>query len=206
MCESTFGIFNLKYKVNFICLLSAHLWQLIFIALQSVTNPTSIEKETTIPSSPSKTLRKRALSPDAVILAQRLLISYAETNQPSTVARCLPSYDSSSAYASETPPSDLIDSAIGEESMCIPKSRHCWSMLAPGFTSAKAMAGIRTTEKNSTRRLSEAPEFESTFRDQVIGADAWPILAWLLLLFERDERTSENGGKSGLIAIRYACV
>jgi hypothetical protein len=139
--------------------------------------------------SPSKYTKKHVPSAVAIQSAQRLLMSYAITNSPSTLAHALPSYEKAD---------ELIDMAYGEsviaaEVACIPKARHCWEILMDGFTQRQKRALPTPKGKGKNRTHTFEVPFQSEGR-AAVGSNSWPVLDWLLLIFEQDELQTKARG------------
>ncbi|KAG5647233.1 hypothetical protein DXG03_000768 [Asterophora parasitica] len=167
----------------------SHIRQLVYIALQPEVPPAVNEMVYTDVPSPSKSaLKKRIPSGHAVMAARRLLSSYAVTNLPQTLARALPSYDD--PRIDQPPPrSDgSLESVIGPQSMCIPNAKSCWNILAEGFTQKGQNFSLPSRKgKKRTKNHADSDDEPMSETNDIVGPDAWPILDWLLLLFEQDE-------------------
>ena len=170
---------------------SSHIHQLIYLSLQPLPTYSSVNDalNSEIPSSPSKYTKKHVISAAAIQSAQRLLVSYAITNSPSTLAYALPSYEKAD---------ELIDvvygeSVIGAEAACIPKARHCWEILMEGFTQRQKRVLLTPKGKGKNRTHM----FEQPFQPEgraAVGTNSWPVLDWLLLIFEQDELQTKARG------------
>lgn len=174
---------------------SSHIRQLLYIALQP-EHPPSIHEIVIadVPPSPSKAiLKKRMPSGAAVLAARRLLNSFIITNSPEAIGAALPSYDDPRKDESATRAGDdgSLESVIGPQSMCISRAESCWSILAEGFTQR---GQTFTMSSNNEKKRSHLDEDDSTnnFENVVVGDEAWPTLAWLILLFEQDELQTQS--------------
>ncbi|RDB22166.1 hypothetical protein Hypma_010585 [Hypsizygus marmoreus] len=176
----------------------SHIRQLIYISLQPEHPPAGndVVNAADGPSSPSKmALRKRVPSGAAVPAAHRLLMSYALTNSPETIAGALPRYDDPRRDEPTPTADDSLESAIGPESMCIPKAKCCWSFLAEGFTQRQRR--VFSTPRGKGKKRAHVFEEESveTLTDvAVVGEHSWAVLDWILLLFEQDEMLTAARG------------
>ncbi|KAJ7045708.1 hypothetical protein C8F04DRAFT_1025631 [Mycena alexandri] len=157
---------------------AAHIRQLLFMALYSAAE-TRPDKLVDPAASPSKKQKKSYLlpSPAAVLAAQQLLVSFTTTNSPATVIRAL--------RPSDAEPEDDNECFVATESLCISRSKNCWQILAEGFLDRNppifsAAKGRRDTSNSLSE--TQAP----------VGETAWPVLHWLLLVFERDERENKT--------------
>jgi len=170
----------------------SHLHQLIYLSLQplptSAADKFSETSNSEIPSSPSKSTKKHLPSAVAIQSAQRLLMSFAVTNSPSTLAQALPSYEKDGSGIV-----DYGDSVIGAEAACIPNARHCWDILMEGFTQRQRRMLPTPKGKGKNRTHTFEEPFQTEGR-AVVGENSWSVLDWLLLVFEQDELQTEARG------------
>lgn len=168
----------------------SHIRQLIYIALQPVKQVT----DGNVPLSPSKkmALKNRVPSGDAVEGARRLLISFARTNLPETLAGALPCCDDPSNV--ENMENDSLESVIGVEALSIKMAKSCWNILAEGFKQQKEY--VSPVRRRNPKRISsrEDPEEDIMIEDAAVGENAWSVLEWLLVLFEQDELSAVGRG------------
>ena len=136
--------------------------------------------------------------------AQRVLFSFLATNSPGSLFRALPRYSLDDAAGNNLLPglgdnSHDEDSLIARESLCLKDCRNCWAILKEGFIQRKKLVPQDARKK----RGRGAYDVEDAALDQgndtpaVVAEYAWPILQWLLSLFEKDELLSsqKSGGK-----------
>ncbi|KAF9222564.1 hypothetical protein BS17DRAFT_809244 [Gyrodon lividus] len=188
---------------------AVHIRQLLYIALFPPPPLTGdlINEHEQVPPSPVKgpstkqksTLPKASLSPSLVAseAAQRLLLSFLSTNSPKSLFRALPRYPLNNAIGNimlPQPSNDEHDedSVIARESLCIKDCRNCWAILKGGFIQRKrllplAQDGGRKRGRNTYTIENVDLEYGSTSQPAIIAEHAWPVLDWLLLLFEKDE-------------------
>ena len=207
--------------------LRSHLRQLIYIALQPTTPtlPLTVAGQSrggdSPPCSPSKVSlknRSRIPSKTAIEAAQRLLISYALTNNPETVAAALPSCDDRRNVDGGVD-RDLVESMIGKETMCVQRAKSCWKLLMEGYTARGRgrgnVLGSPGKGKGKDRAAYDSDEEDTGHFDEeedaVVGEDAWPVLEWLLVLFEQDEllTVGRGLGESSLrpsIVVTNSCI
>ncbi|KIK99059.1 hypothetical protein PAXRUDRAFT_30748 [Paxillus rubicundulus Ve08.2h10] len=185
---------------------AAHIRQLLYIALFPPPPPTGdqISEHDQVPISPVKgsptkqkqTLPKLSLSPSVAAseAAQRLLMSFLSTNSPESLFRTLPGYPPNSAVGTPEPRSDDHDedSVIAQESFCIKDCRDCWAILKGGFIPRKKLLPL--ARDGGRKRSRNAYEIEDVSlqngvpaQPSIIAEHAWPVLDWLLFLFEKDE-------------------
>ncbi|KAI0358469.1 hypothetical protein OH77DRAFT_1420857 [Trametes cingulata] len=190
-----------------------HIRQLIYIALYP---PPSIDDEVEEevlklgPGSPSKLLSRRqktsvAPSPRASAAAYDVLMKYARTNTPASLACALPSYPENA----NVPPvngSRTEDSYIAHEALRIERARCCWEILKEGFVRRDGGEAISSPRKPRARRTTRSRDDdddgwggEDSESPAPVSEHAWGVLRWIITLFERDEAEVEQGGQ-----VRYS--
>ncbi|KAF7782347.1 hypothetical protein Agabi119p4_1723 [Agaricus bisporus var. burnettii] len=149
-----------------------HLRQLIYISLQSMQEPTvEYDIDTSVQMSPSKLVKQRQqqilsnlIPAKAVVDAQRLLMAYIRTNSPSVLSRALPRRRS-----------PLVSSGLNEGDSMIAKR-----------ASALPSASHRSTRQS--RRYGTPNDINPvTTPATIVSESAWPLLNWLVSIYERDE-------------------
>ncbi|KAF8844655.1 hypothetical protein BDN67DRAFT_894529 [Paxillus ammoniavirescens] len=185
---------------------AAHIRQLLYIALFPPPPPTGdqINEHDQVPTSPVKgspakqkqTLPKLSLSPSVVAseAAQRLLMSFLSTNSPESLIRALPRYPLNNTVGTSEPRNDDHDedSVIAQESLCIKDCRNCWAILKDGFIPRKKLLplahdGRRKRARNTYEIEDVNLEDGVPTQPSIVAEHAWPVLDWLLSLFEKDE-------------------
>ncbi|KAF9244949.1 hypothetical protein BU15DRAFT_41638 [Melanogaster broomeanus] len=183
---------------------AAHIRQLIYIALfppPPLTGDRVNEHEHPPPSpvkgSPTKqkhALPNASLSPSVVAseAAQRLLLSFLSTNSPESLFRALPKYPLHNDRPEPGSDEHDEDSVIARESLCIKDCRNCWAILKGGFIPRKRLFSLAQDGRRKRGRdiyaLDDVDlENESTTQPAIVAEHAWPVLGWLLSLFEKDE-------------------
>lgn len=215
-----------KHKPCFIELTSpfrSHIRQLLYIALYPPPLPLAINekgkekeaKEPFEPTTPSKSTVKQAqrspLVPSlrATEAALRVLVSFAITNSPGSLARALPeclNVSDWNAKLTEVDENLEEDSYIAREAMCIKEARHAWAILREGLIQRKTAAPTIPKGKGKKRRRDYEYVEEEEIRFDgdgvaplaIVAEHAWPILDWLLMVFESDELITEKSGLSEL--------
>jgi hypothetical protein len=156
--------------------------------------------DSSVQASPSKLVKQRQqqlasnlISAKAVVDAQRLLMAYTRTNAPSVLSRALPRRRS---------PLDLSglsegDSAIAKRAVFIAQCKDCWQLLhSDSVLHQSALPSTpRKTTRPSTRHRTpndSSPVSPST----IVSENAWPLLYWLVSLYERDEEMFAGDSKS----------
>ncbi|KAJ7268801.1 hypothetical protein B0H12DRAFT_1229683 [Mycena haematopus] len=156
---------------------AAHVRQLLFMALYSSSDSKLVE----LSSSPTKKQKKSYLlpSPAATLASQQLLVSLATTNSPAAVIRALCPID--------VEPEDDNECFVAVESMCISRCKNCWQILGEGFLDHNRP--LFSTPKGKGKRRDTNVSFDLSLSEKApVGESAWPVLHWLLLIFERDEK------------------
>jgi hypothetical protein len=198
---------------NTITLRRTHIRNAVYIALYplpSTDDEPVISQMNAIPSSPSKfnTRHQRAphtSSSSASEVAQRLLKAYAQTNSAGSLLRALPRYNCSDipelTESLPKPPDidDDGDSDITKASRQVRDSKNCWEILREDFVKREDQSVESSTSRTMTlrKRYSDDVSDGESCSDvpSVVGPHAWPVLEWLLMLFEKDEATSDVSGQ-----------
>ncbi|KAJ8487420.1 hypothetical protein ONZ51_g4184 [Trametes cubensis] len=186
-----------------------HIRQLIYIALYPPSTEEELDEEAMKlePGSPSKLLSRRqktslAPSPKAISAATDLLVKFARTNAPGSLARAIPSYPEDPNIPTEIG-AEHADSHIAIEALRIGRARCCWEIIKEGFIrrdGGKTTSSPRKPRtRKSTRRMSDDDEDEGDEMPAPVSEHAWGVLGWLLTVFERDEAEVEQSGQ-----IRYS--
>ncbi|KAF9267374.1 hypothetical protein L218DRAFT_684239 [Marasmius fiardii PR-910] len=160
-----------------------HIRQLLYIALHP---PNKISQALQPLGSPSKLEKRRlkmlmSISPDASLAAQRTLFAFAQTNSLEAIFSALPSL-------SRTAESTLLideTSSLAIEALCISRCKSCWNLLSPGL--------IQPVDQFHVKRYQYS-DSETDDLEPVVAEHAWPILKWLIFLFEQDEIRTEKKG------------
>ncbi|KAG6378154.1 hypothetical protein JVT61DRAFT_13843 [Boletus reticuloceps] len=201
---------------------SDHIRQLLYIALFPPPLPANDQTTqqaqfppTPVKGSPTKhklTLSKASLSPSVVEseTAQRILFSFLATNSPASLFRALPRYPLHDAADTDLLPESSRnghdeDSLIARESLCLRDCKNCWAILKQGFIQRKKLLPQNSRQK----RERGAYDLEDAVLDQgydtpaVVAEHAWPILQWLLSLFEKDEllKSQKSGERFSLLLL-----
>ena len=187
---------------------SPHIRQLLYIALYPPPSQNGADNAEPDPMSPRKAVKQQKSplypSPAAAVAAQRLLMSLAHTNSPSGLFRALPS------YTDAKDPIDSMeleeeDSVVGREAVCIKDSRNCWAILREGFIRRKTFA-ITSPKPKGKGRDNHLEEEEFPSGDPaVVAANAWPVLDWIVTIFERDELEQLDNNRRKSLVIYATC-
>ncbi|KXN91068.1 hypothetical protein AN958_03135 [Leucoagaricus sp. SymC.cos] len=178
-----------------------HLRQLIYISLQTTDESRGKDglDTPTINSSPSKIVKQQLkislnpIPPRAVVNARRLLMAYLHTSAPSLLSRALPRRKSPMFATGQ----NEGDSPFARRAAYILQFRDCWELLCTDLTSRQSAVpptpGIKPRTRNHSQRIGydklDASCAEANV-PQVITENAWPLLEWLVSLFEHDESMS----------------
>ncbi|KAI0266816.1 hypothetical protein BC834DRAFT_823188 [Gloeopeniophorella convolvens] len=190
----------------------SHLRQLLYIALYPPSLPGQHSGNHKVTQeSPSKLSSRHAYStllpsPTASELAKRTLRVLADINSPSALLRALPAYkdpgDEEVASPTDGPGSASdADSFVASEAVRFRDCKNCWNILKSGFIPTPQdshTGGLASSPRK--RRRGESVTYDSRMGDEdpppVVGENAWPILDWLLALFEKDEKVTEAHGRA----------
>lgn len=138
--------------------------------------------------------------------ARKLLFSFALTNSPASLFRALPSYPLELDYNASAGRSDGVDLALdGEDSylarvaQCVGSATNVWELIKPRFVKWDDPAATRISGKTRKRRSVVKEESDDLpFDDEVsvaVAEDAWPVLSWFVLIFEKDESQTTGDEK-----------
>ncbi|KAI0062905.1 hypothetical protein BV25DRAFT_1803153 [Artomyces pyxidatus] len=183
----------------------SHIRQLLFIALYPssplgdkgkgrATHDTVALARTAPPKATSSAV---VLSNSATVAAQTTLMSFAQTNSPSALLRALPSYDELGTKNPGDSGDPVMDGASEQDSLVargaarFQQCKDCWQILRGGFIPPAEESPSVVPGSPSKRRRVEVPMYYSHSSEDgppsTVGSTAWPVLDWLLTLFEQDE-------------------
>jgi hypothetical protein len=111
-------------------------------------------------------------SPEAVSVALDLLNSFLITLPTSVILEALPSYDSRIDYC----PSLSGHYALASAATAICSAQNCWDFLKPGF--------LQSLGAGRTNNIFSVPPLSTP-----VAENAWPVLDWLVAVFERASET-----------------
>jgi hypothetical protein len=156
--------------------------QLLFMALYPP--PETKENVHIDPASPRKAAKQQRSTPypsqAATVASQRLLTSLAITNSPTVLFRGLPCYSSDNQETTNEEEYSLI----AREARCIENSKNCWAILAEGFIQRKQLVCSTPKGKNAANREVSVDIGEEL---GCVADTAWPVLDWMITVFELDE-------------------
>ncbi|KAI9509723.1 hypothetical protein F5148DRAFT_977872 [Russula earlei] len=184
----------------------SHVRQLLYIALYPPSHaPTTGNCHKTSQESPSKFSSRHAYStllpsPTSSQLAKRTLRVLADVNSPASLLRALPAYPDPTGADDAPPhypelPSD-VDSFVASEAVRFRNCKNCWNILKSGFISSlvDTSSAVPASPRKRTRGNATATKrdhLDEEASSLVVGENAWPVLDWLLVLFEKDELMTE---------------
>ena len=146
-------------------------------------------------------------SQQAVDAARTLLLSFAATNSPTSLLRAFPSYPFNpdpSAIRGRVEGADVDldgeDSVIARvASLSVKSATSVWSMLKPGFVRWDIAVAEAEVKGKGTKRQPAKPRQEPYGDEEdpsaSVSEGAWPVLEWLISVFERDAEMTEKEGK-----------
>lgn len=125
----------------------------------------------------------------------------ADINSPTSLLRALPAYRDPNDADDVPPdfdpelPSD-VDSFVASEAIRLKNCKNCWNILKSGFIKSLADGSFTVPGSPRKRRRGNATAADFSPANEedtslVVGENAWPILDWLLVLFEKDESMTE---------------
>lgn len=192
---------------------SIHILHLLYISLHpaheiSLNVDEPFDRTALLLQSPRKIIKQTKaaliLTPEAVLSARRLLMSFALTNTPEDLGPALPQY----SETKNVPPMQFehIDSPIFKQSEAIKSAKNCWEILKSGYRLRKLRlyASPKGKGKQTRNLFMSEPSFLADDDGQEIlpvDDDSWSTLNWLLTLFERDADLMEARGERELIIV-----
>jgi hypothetical protein len=188
----------------------SHIRQLLYIALYPPPSSRTVTpKHGATQESPSKFSSRHAYStlfpsPAASELAKRTLRVLADVNSPASLLRALPSYpdpadgNGATSLADPESPSDA-DSFVASEAVRFRDCKNCWNILKSDFikslSESTSFAPVSPRKRRRGEALAKYTDTDEEASSSVVGENAWPVLDWLLFLFEKDELSTEVSRK-----------
>ncbi|KAF5393519.1 hypothetical protein D9757_000780 [Collybiopsis confluens] len=163
----------------------SHIRQLLYLSLYPPVMKKQPVDSNLSPSKIVKQQRPIAISHKTATSARTLLLQFAVTNHPDDLARALPSYSTADDNERED-----SESFIARKSSCIAMTKNCWNILQRGFIRRAVTSS--PTKKSST--VYEEDDDDDFAISDVVAEHAWPILDFILILYERDERETTARG------------
>ena len=189
---------------------SIHILHLLYISLHPAheislnDDDEPLDRTALLTQSPRKIIKQTKsaliLTPEAVLSARRLLMSFVLTNAPEDLGTALPQYPETK----NAPPMEFeyMDSPIFKQSEAIKSARNCWEILKSGYRLRKlqmyAFPKGKGKGKQTRNLFTSEPSFVAGDDGQEIlpvDDDAWSTLNWLLTLFEHDADLMEARGE-----------
>ena len=128
-------------------------------------------------------------------------MKFALGNSPGALACALPSYPENPNVPLDASLDDG-DSDIAQRALRVRDARCCWEILKAGFIERGDRDAAPSPFKPQLRRsrrgydMSDDEEEVDTVVLAPVSEHGWPVLAWMLKLFERDETAMEQTGES----------
>ncbi|THH19954.1 hypothetical protein EW146_g1306 [Bondarzewia mesenterica] len=185
----------------------SHIRQLLYIALYTPAPVTGKRKEKATPSRniSGKQVASTPISQSAITMAQQCLSAFALTNSPDSLMQALPRYPSLGEH-------DLTDqnmfeqnedldrdSYVAEQAASLKDYKDCWRILKEDSLqhAQDEGMGMFTGSPSKRRRMRSHTRIHRQDDDPPlpIGPNSWPVLNWLVRLFEKDEERMERSGQ-----------
>lgn len=134
-----------------------------------------------------------------VVDAQKVLLKYLHTSQPDRLSRALPRRRSPHDPVLDH---DDAESTIARRASYIMQSQDCWELLSKDFSlrqnALSPTLRARPKAKRYPERLScvKLDAGLETGLPTAVQENAWPLLDWLVSLFEHDEQTTTAASKN----------
>jgi hypothetical protein len=182
---------------------SLHMRQLLYISLYPPPSKPSkrVDGADAPPPSPQKVQLQRQKDdlwpkPESRPLAIALLKAFAGTNAPESLMRGLPFYsyeDNDGAMDVDPFREEKItderaedNSPLKNEVLAMQELKDCWELLRGGIVKRKQVDRCRSDGMVANSEPED---------DDVVGPYAWPVLEWLIRVFENDERRAVKEGQ-----------
>jgi len=156
--------------------------------------------------SPSKILKQQQsqlsmnlVSMKTVVDAQKVLLKYLHTSQPDRLSRALPRRRSPHDPVLDH---DEAESTVARRASYIMQSQDCWELLSKGFSLRQNALSLTLRAKPKAKRYSERLSCVKldagmeTGLPTAVQENAWPLLDWLVSLFEHDEHATTAASKN----------
>ena len=188
---------------------------LIYISLHpaheiSLNDDEPFDRTALLLQSPRKIIKQTKaaliLSPEAILSARRLLMSFVLTNAPEDLGAALPQYsDTKNAVLMQF---EHMDSPIFKQSEAIKSAKNCWEILKSGYRLRKLRmyASPKGKGKQTRNLFTSEPSVVAGDDGQEIlpvDDDSWSTLNWLLTLFEHDADLMEARGEREPVFVHF---
>lgn len=153
-----------------------------------------------------------------------LLVSFALTNTPEALLRALPCYSLTKTEQASKPDGrtgigsgrsnaetdENEDSHVAKEATMLKDCKDCWSMLKSGVVKHKEDTKGRNSATTTKRRFDrpDDPEDDEDAEDALspICQYSWPVLEWLIKLFEMEESLANHSRSGEAHAYNFATL
>lgn len=195
ICHLGMFLFHFVTRSTIIVSYRLHIRQLLYISLYPPPPPKRVDR-TDMPLTPHKGQFQRQKQdlwpkPGSRPLAISLLNAFIRTNSPECLMRGLPyhSYVDNDGvkdvdpFGKESTDNSEDNSPLRDELLAIQSLKDCWGLLRDGFVKRKQFDQSHVGEEQS-----------KTLENTIVGPYAWPILEWLIQVYEKDERQEGEKG------------
>ncbi|KAF8575090.1 hypothetical protein K439DRAFT_771748 [Ramaria rubella] len=181
-----------------------HIRQLVYISLYPL--PEKVIERVDFPPSPQKMQFQRQKEdlwpkPTSRPLAVALLKAFLGTSSPQCLMRALPFhiYINSEGvrdvdpFCNEEISEDYSEdnSPLKNELRTMQSLKDCWGLLKNGFVKRKQLDRARVDDSAASHQSDDA----------IVGPYAWPVLEWLIKIFEKDEQQGKKQGHAPYSAL-----
>lgn len=126
----------------------------------------------------------------------------ADVNSPASLLRALPAYpdptdgNGATSLTDDNESLSDADSFVASEAVRFRDCKNCWNILKSGFiNSLSESTSFAPGNPRKRRRGDSLVNMDEEESSLVVGENAWPVLDWLLFLFEKDELSTEASRK-----------
>lgn len=127
-------------------------------------------------------------------------MAYMRTNSASVLSRALPRRRSSLVLSGLSEG----DSVIAKRAVFIAQCKDCWQLLHSD--SVLHQSALPSTPRKTTRqsgRHSAPNEINSVTPPTIVSENAWPLLNWLVSLYEHDEELLDGNLNGKICCLSY---
>ena len=101
---------------------------------------------------------------------------------------------------------DGEDSYIARVAQCVGSAANVWAVIRPGFVKwdshpTSGVLGKTKANRRQARVKDESGDLLDNEPMAIVGDDAWAVLDWLLLIFDKDEQQAVKDRKRGSCGI-----
>lgn len=141
-------------------------------------------------------------SSEAIERSWRLLHAYSLTYPPELLLRAIPCYPLRDSEVASVPreidagvpwqisTGEDMDSILSKVAVILKEQKDCWGLLRPGVVAPPKDDSSPAQKRQPVPPLSSDEEDESSV-PALIGTHSWPLLEWLITLFEKDQELAD---------------